>query len=162
METGFDLAIHGGWLPDSDHKARKLASFREIAVASPVLVGDYPKKGDLDQLQTLPFIAHRALRDPTTWQIKDKAGQIHKRRFYSPIHMDSTQAITETAFTGAGFAILPDYAITPYLKSGELINLLPNHTLREGGIYAVLPSQKFRSIAVDKFLDLLIETFRKV
>lgn len=160
METGFDLAIHGGWLRDSDHKARKLASFQEVAVASPDLLARYAKKGELELLQDLPFIAHRALYDPTSWQIKDRQGQVHDRRFIARIHMDSTHAIAETVLAGAGFAILPDYAIAPQLKSGQLINLLPNHSLREGGIYAVLPNQKFRSIAVIKFLDMLVEAFR--
>lgn len=160
METGFDLAIHGGWLPDSDHKARKLAGFQEVAVASPALLSNHPDKSDLELVQALPFIAHRALRDPTNWRINDLQGGAHDLRFEARIHMDSTQAITETILAGAGFAILPDYSITPYLDNGQLINLLPNHRLREGGIYAVLPNQKFRSVAVVKFLEMLTDRFR--
>lgn len=153
VQQRYDLAFRIGWLKDSSNRARKLRSFREIAVCTPATLARQSIEVPKD-LATLPFIANGALDGEAQWTFQ----QGKKRRsvtMQTAMTMNITLAIREALLTGGGFAIFPDVLVQKDIEAGRLVRLLPHWTLREGGIYAVTPPGRLRSSAVRTFLDMV-------
>jgi DNA-binding transcriptional LysR family regulator len=55
--------------------------------------------------------------------------------------------------------MLPTYQVAPLLRSGELIELLPEFSLDELGIHAVYASRRQQPVIMRRFLDFLAECF---
>ncbi|CAM2011313.1 LysR family transcriptional regulator [Acanthopleuribacter pedis] len=155
VETQLDLAVRVGWLRESSHKARKLCDFREIPFASPAFLAEHGPIETPADLAALPFIENRVLPHPTRWTFYDKAEQSHQVTCEAALSFDATPAIRSVVATGVGFGILPDFAVLPAIAGGELVRLLPDYHLRQGGVYLVFPNQRFRSAALVKFCELL-------
>ena len=65
----------------------------------------------------------------------------------------------QAARVGAGIALLPTYLVAPYIRSGELVALLPEYKAVELGIYGVYASRKHMPAALRTMLDFLVEYF---
>jgi DNA-binding transcriptional LysR family regulator len=107
------------------------------------------------ELQSLDFIANMSLSDPLQWAFEDQEKQGVSVKLANTLSIDSAPAILEAVKGGAGVAILPDFLVREDLHTGKLIQVLPNWTLPEGGIFAVYPASKFRPVKVTAFVDML-------
>jgi DNA-binding transcriptional LysR family regulator len=76
-------------------------------------------------------------------------------RVQARITVDVTTAVHAAVLAGGGVSVLPDYAVAADLGAGRLVRLLPEWKLRSGGIYALLPSARFRPAKISRFLELL-------
>ena len=72
--------------------------------------------------------------------------------------LDTSAALLQALKADAGLSVLPDYSVYDALKAGELKVVLPDWTLRAGGIYVVYPPARFRPAKVSKFVEILVET----
>jgi len=63
-----------------------------------------------------------------------------------------TLAIRAYVAAGFCFTVLPDFLARDDLKEGRLTRLLPDWSLRSGGIFAVTPPNRVRSNALQRFL----------
>ncbi len=155
MSGELDLAIRVGWLRDSGLIARKIGGFQQVLVGA---VKDVAKLGAIEhpaELQSLDFIANMSLSDPLQWAFEDQEKQGVSVKLANTLSIDSAPAILEAVKGGAGVAILPDFLVREDLHTGKLIQVLPNWTLPEGGIFAVYPASKFRPVKVTAFVDML-------
>ena len=57
---------------------------------------------------------------------------------------------------GAGIAGLPVMISEEAVRSGRLVELLPEARLPVGEVYAIYPSRRFQAMKVKAFLDFLI------
>lgn len=160
IKEGIDLSIRAGWLKDSGQQARKLGSFEQWLLAAP----SYLEQAGIPQhpadLATMRFIAFTPLNQPQQWsfsQTNPHTGVTEQQSQYlqAPLKTSSTQTITALMLAGAGMGILPDYSARDLVSSGQLIRLLPNWRLAQGGIYAVYPPGRFRPARVTAFVDFL-------
>ena len=62
----------------------------------------------------------------------------------------------EAALAGAGISGLPVMISEEALRSGRLVELLPDARLPIGELYAVYPSRRFQAMKVKTFLDFLM------
>jgi DNA-binding transcriptional LysR family regulator len=62
----------------------------------------------------------------------------------------------EAAVAGAGIAGLPVMISEDAVRSGRLVELLPEARLPVGEVYAIYPSRRFQAMKVKAFLDFLI------
>lgn len=150
-----DLSIRVGWLADSSLKARRLGSFDQVLVASPILKRHLKKIASPDDLAGLPFVANTALPEPSNWKFSERKGGAVTFQASPVLAIDTTQAVHAAILQGAGISVLPDFTVADDLAAGRLVQLLPNWRLPAGGIHAVFPSAKFRPPRVAKFVDLL-------
>jgi DNA-binding transcriptional LysR family regulator len=74
---------------------------------------------------------------------------------------NNVQAATEAAIRGVGFARLPLWSASPFLKSGELVALLDNYKVvsRADYIYALHPEKLSVSPKVRLFVEHLTSNF---
>ncbi|MET3600780.1 LysR family transcriptional regulator [Martelella mangrovi] len=162
VENRFDLAFRVGWLRDSTNIARKLADFEQFLVASPELMDGREAPAEPNDLLALPFITNRALGGGDRWTFRHESRPAQDVALLSTIRVDVTMGVNACVKAGGGFAIMPDLLVKDALRDGSLIRLLPDYTLRRGGIFAVFPPTPFRSAATRQFLQLMENHLRTV
>jgi len=171
IEAGIDVAIRTGVLPDSSLMAKRVASHRRIACGSP----DYFKRNGTPAVPE-DLSAHDSLRlsllPDDKWsftRIGDARKRTHKRT--APQHVlvelkgrlrsDDSEALLELALAGCGVALLPTWLISPALREGRLVHVLPEWEARTGraepAIWAVYPPKKIVSSKVRAFVDFYVD-----
>lgn len=159
----YDLSFRVGWLHDSSNRARKIGTFRELAICSPEAATSFSPRSPHD-LADLPFLAYYGIdRAPRLFTQQDSTQKIERRvevQLHSNATFNITSALREALLKGHYFGILPDFTIKKDLEAGLLKELLPNWQLRVGGIYIVSPPSKLRTQALQLFIDMIIREFQ--
>lgn len=150
----FDMSFRVGWLKDSTNRARKLTSFREIVVCSPELLQQHTINSPED-LAVVPFISNSAIPGESRWQFY-KGESVSEVTFDSVLKVNVTLGVGEAVKAGGCVAILPDFIAAKDLQNKQLVRLVPDWALREGGIYVLNPPGQLRSGAAQAFLDYVI------
>lgn len=151
---GFDVGIRTGWLRDSTMHAVRLRRLEQYVVAAPALVATAAPCREPKDLEHWPWIALTRLRAPLTWSFAQGLNQ-QEIRVTSRIRTNSTAASSALARSGAGATVLADFMVAEALNNGELVRLLPEWSLPEGGVYAVYPSSRHVPERVRQLLDFL-------
>jgi len=105
-------------------------------------------------------VANSALKTPENWIFSSAKGLHDPVQVHAAIRLDATLAVREAVCQGAGFSVLPDYAVATELAQGRLVHLLPAWTLPSGGIYVVYPAARFRPAKIKRFVEVLTERHR--
>lgn len=167
IDSGIDLAIRIGSLPDSQLMARKLAEHRRIVCASPAYVARHGAPAmpeELDSHQVLRF----ALASDDKWWLVGRSGPGQKYReiavrLHGAIRANDTESILGLAMAGCGVALLPNWSVNEALKAGELVHLLPDWQAQvgrsHGAVWAIYPPKKKVSSKVRAFVDFYAEIF---
>lgn len=158
VAEGVDVAIRIGRLTDSSHRAALIAPFDEwLAVAPGFFSGGLPQVPE--QLSDCPFIGLSVLPNPLNWTFTRAGFASVSLRFRAAIMTNTSLAVQAAARSGAGIAVLPDYALKDDMVSGRLVRLLPEWSLPGGGIYAVFPALVQRSQKVSVFIEALKQRY---
>lgn len=152
IEDRFDLAFRIGWLSDSANLAKKLGEFEEVAICSPHTYSKL-KITEPKDLETVPFLRSQAFSNKTDWTF-NKAKKSQTITTENCAEMNITLALKAYVTNAFCYTIIPDFLVHDELRSGTLKRLLPQWSLRKGGIYTVTPPSRVRSNALQKFLDM--------
>lgn len=159
VAEGFDVAIRAGTLRDSSLKARRVASFQNMLVASPEYVaaqGEPSHPNELPKHQCLAFVRPSASSD---WTLR-KGKQIETVRPEGPLSADNSETLLLAAIHSSGIAMLPDWLAGPALLNGELIDVLPTwRSSEEGGVFAVMPPGPLLPAKTRVFVDEIVGVF---
>jgi DNA-binding transcriptional LysR family regulator len=156
-----DMAVRVGWLEDSSFVARRIGSFRQLLVCAPSFAGALSGVRKPEDLQTLPFVANTALREPLDWKFSRPKAQPRSVRGRSTFAIEATPAVHAAVLAGAGLSVLPDYVVHADVALGRLLHVLPEWSLPSGGIHAVFPAARLRPAKVTAFLELLTDHERR-
>ena len=154
IEEGYDIAIRMGVLKESTLVARRLCDRREFVVGSPDYFARHPQPRKLAELEQ-----HNCLigsRDH--WLFLDK-GARKDLVVTGNWHANSGPALVDAALRGIGLAQLPDYYVTEYLASGQLIPVLDEYQFIDTGVWVLYPQQRYLAAKVRLFIDFLVEKF---
>lgn len=158
---GFDAAIRGGNLPDSSLKARKLMDINHVVVAAPDYLARSPaisRPEDLSAHDALVFTGSVEPLALFTFRRGDERVQASlKTRF----RVNSSLAVKTAVLEGLGVASLPSIYVRQELESGALVQLLPDWSGQERGLYVVYPEQREMSRKLRALLDHLSATFKR-
>ncbi|WP_322008725.1 LysR family transcriptional regulator [Paraburkholderia sp. J12] len=169
VDTGIDVAVRIGVLPDSQLMARRLANHKRVVCASPDHVARHGTPSSPAALEAHPAIRF-ALAGDESWLLvkRSQAGKREKEieiRLHGRLRADDTEAILDLAVAGCGVALLPVWAIGPALRAGSLVQLLPDWeaqaTRTDPAIWGVYPRKKTVSSKVRAFLDFYAELFER-
>jgi DNA-binding transcriptional LysR family regulator len=69
--------------------------------------------------------------------------------------MNIVQAMRVHVIEGVSFTILPNILIERELQENKLVRLLPEWSIRRGGVYTVTPPNRIRSNALQAFLNYI-------
>lgn len=154
IEEGYDIAIRMGVLKESTLVARRLCHRREFVVGSPDYFIRHPQPRTLAELEQ-----HNCLigsRDH--WLFLDK-GARKDLVVTGNWHANSGPALVDAALRGIGLAQLPDYYVTEYLASGQLVSVLDEYQFTDTGVWVLYPQQRYLAAKVRLFIDFLVEKF---
>lgn len=161
------LVVNEGF--DANIVARPVAHTEWIVCASPAYL---QRHGTPLQPQDLP--PHQYLRFP--WP----AASGHTARGLRLSRLDGSQADVEipmqvvlqstsyealftAALNGAGILVMPKFPVDNYLKSGALVQLLPDWIFGRFTVYVALPTRKLIPARTRAFLDFATEmTFKPI
>jgi len=155
IEDRYDLAFRIGWLTDSSNLARKLLDYETIAVCSPKTAKRINAKHPQD-LNDVPFINSEVFSSQSFWTF-ERNGKSENVTARVVSEMNINLAIKACVIEGYSYTIFPDFLVQQELNDGRLEHLLPDWSMRKGGVYTVTPPSRIRSNALQRFLDMTYE-----
>lgn len=161
VADGIDLSFRMGWLRDSSQRAIKLGEFRQFVLASPAYLKMHGTPTQPQELREHAWLALSLLPTPLTWKFNNSQGQSQTVHMKSRLQADAPSALLGLIEQGAGISTLEEISALASIKSGKLIQLLPDWTLPSGGIYAVLPPGRHVPARVRAFIDFYREFISK-
>lgn len=158
VEEGFDVAVRVARLPSSSLVSRKLSSTRMVLCATPHYLKEHgtPKHpSDLAQHQVL---AYTLLATGESWGFEGPEGPVAVR--VAPrMHSNSGDTCRAAALGHRGIILQPTFLIADELRSGLLVEVLPQYRSLELGIYALYPTRKHVLPKVRLLIDYLAQSF---
>jgi len=125
-EGGYDLAIRTGELQDAAHLVtRRLARQRMIVCAAPSYLEAHGAPAQLADLADHDGLIYRWSGRVRPWLFPREAGPAAEVMPRHRLRLDDLEAIADAATLGMGLAWLPSWLARERLKSGELVELLP-------------------------------------
>lgn len=152
---GFDVAVRIARLPDSSLRALQIGRVSTWLVASPALLGTRPAPRTLEAAAQYPFVALSVLPNPLVRTFTGPGGQRRAVRLKPALWVNTAVAVREAALSGAGIALMSDFAATRDLAEGRLLRLVPNWTLPSRGIHVVFAPSAYQSKRLRVFIEAL-------
>jgi DNA-binding transcriptional LysR family regulator len=151
VEEGYDIVIRVGVPADSSLIARRLAPARLMIVGSPDYLrrNGMPKSpADLKRHNCLGY-AYWSLRDE--WQLTPPRGKPERVRVSGSLVANNGDALRVAALEGVGLIQQPTFSICDDLRDGRLVQVLPDHAIRELTVHALYapgaaPNAKIRAL----------------
>lgn len=155
----WDIIVHIGQLADSTLTQKKLAPNRRFLCASP----DYlARAGTPEQLNDLHTHACGVIRedqaDVTVWTAVDQHGQHHAIRIQPAFASNDGAVVKSWAREGLGIVQRSEWNVAADLAEGQLARVLPNLTLPDADIVALLNPGTLRTARVQHMLEALSKT----
>ena len=152
IAEGFDCAIRGAYLQDSNLIAKRVGPIHGKLVASPDYIEAHGSPETLDEL-----VAHQALMQGTeAWQLTD-GDKIITVRPQGRFKADNGTALVAAAVAGLGIAYLPDWLTHEHVASGALVPVMTRHPPPPAGAYVVRPPGQHPARKIRVLTELLIE-----
>lgn len=119
-----DLLLHIGHLPDRRLVAARIAKQRRILCAAPNYQAKRGKIQSPEDLARHPCLIHTRLAPTGVWHCWSgkNMGTI---RVAGPLAANSSDILSEAAVSGMGVTLLSSWAVHDDLRSGKLVELLP-------------------------------------
>lgn len=157
VDERIDLAIRITNDLDDQLIARQLSVCRSVVCASPAYLREHGTPVHADELLLHQCLTHY-YHGKNVW-VFERNGEQVSYPVRSAIGANEVTVLMQAARAGAGIALLPTYLAAPYIRSGELVALLPDYKAVELGIYGVYASRKHMPAALRTMLDFLVEYF---
>lgn len=159
VNEGIDIALRVRSSLDDDPSLviRRFANTEQHLFATQAYLNEY---GDIKHPEDLAH--HRILsmiEDHLDQQITVYNTQNHQKKIkINPVVMGSDlQMLANLVSQNCGVALLPDTVANSFIKSGQLIRVLPDWKAPHGIFHAVYPSKRGMLPAVRVLIDFLVE-----
>lgn len=160
VEEGYDLAVRITNMSPSALVSRKLADTRMVLCASPKYLrrrGTPKRPEDLAKHQ---IISYSYWSGGDHWEFAGPAGA-ESVRVSACIHTNDGDTCRAAALDHQGVILQPDFLVGSDLRSGALVELMPQFRSAQIGIHAVYPSRRHLSIKVRRLIDFLVAAFER-
>lgn len=158
VEEGYDLAIRIASLVDSSLIARRIASTRVRACASPAYLARRGVPAHPRELAGHDCLGYAYSGAGGVWSFEGPDGPVEVRA-RTETRANNGDFLRILALHGHGIVLLPAFLIPDDLAAGRLVELLPDYAAPELGIFAVYPSRKYLSAKVRTLVDFLVQRF---
>jgi DNA-binding transcriptional LysR family regulator len=161
VESGFDLAIRFGALPDRRLNARRIMSNRRFLCASPKYLERHGTPRTLADLAKHRCIIHRQNDDAYgIWRFvhKDHTEVI---KVHGSLSSNDGDIVLGWALDGHGILIRSEWDAAKYLDSGRLRVVLPEFQLPSADLFVYYAGRANQPVRTRAFIDFLVEHFKK-
>lgn len=163
VQEGFDCVLRLGPIRDETLIARPLGLLRMANAGSPGYLERHGVPRSLDDLQRQ---AHRAIHfstmlgsKPYGWEYPDKDGYA-TLHLPGTLHVNSAQTYEAAALAGLGLIQAPLLGIGPYLKSGALVEVMPDLRRRALAVSLVVAHRSNLSRRVRVFMKWIEDVLK--
>ena len=154
VDEGAELAIRIGHLEDSAMRARPLARFERVCVASRAYLEKHGSPSSPDDLKEHDCLIYTLLSTGTNWRFKDSDVPISGR-----LRVNSPEAIREYVNAGLGIAQGPQWLYEEGLRSGNLQLLLNEYVAPPVPIQIVYLANRLLPQRAIVFMDFMADIF---
>lgn len=160
ISEGFDMAIRVGELEDSSLRARKICETRRRMIAAPSYFERYGRPQKIDDLNDHKLLHYSNSSSNNVWKLTAPSGEKRQVRTEGWLTVNDGQSLLNAAVGGLGIAYLPSFLYAESLRSGLLVDVIPDLPVETQGIYAVYPPGRYIQPKVRAFIDFLVERFK--
>lgn len=160
VEEGYDLAVRIGNLPSSTLVSRKLASTRMVLCASPAYLKKHGRPKNPADIAGHAVLAYSLLATGDQWELEGPKGTVSVQ-VHPVLRTNSGDTCRAAALKHQGIILQPSFLVDADLRSGELVEFMPDYRSVEFGIYAVYPSRQFVSAKVRLLIEFLAKALGK-
>lgn len=162
-EDLFDVCVRFGPPPDTRVIARNLAPNRRLLCAAPAYLARHgvPKVPN-DLLRHRCIGIRQGEEAYGVWRLASGRGGTAKSetvKVRGQLSTNDGEVAVRWALDGHGILMRAEWDIERYLKSGRLVQVLPQWHTPDADIHAVYPQQHQRSARVRAFVDFLATSF---
>jgi len=161
IQEGIDCVIRVGELEDSSLVARKIGTYQQITVASPLYLrrnGTPGSISDLDQHYAANYFSNCTGKVSALNFVVD--GRLEEVCMKGDVAVNDVEAHLQSGLDGMGIIQAARFLTLPYLQSGRLREILPHYPAPTMPISLVYPTSRHLSLTVRVFVDWTAELFR--
>lgn len=154
LAEGVDCVIRLGHLPESSMVGRVIAQMEIVICASPAYLDAHGTPQTFDDLtghKAVNYFAGRGHR-PMPWQIPDSDG-LKEIVLNSGVMVNDTEAFIASTLAGLGLAQGPGACMAEHLKSGALVEVLPDARKLRRPLSVMYPARRHLAPQVRAFID---------
>ena len=161
-DDAFDVCIRFGEPPDARVLARRLAPNRRLVCAAPAYLAAHgtPKvPSDLAQHNCLGI--RQGDEAYGVWRFVDRHQQLTDTvKVRGNLNTNDGEIAVNWALDGHGILMRAEWDIARYLRSGRLVQVMPDHGTPPADICAVYPQRHQTAARVRVFVDFLAQAFK--
>ena len=157
-EQGVDLAIRVGEITDPALIAKRIGIVRRVTIASPAYLKAHGTPRRPADLADHNCIVYTRLATGNRWIFESADGPLTvevKGRYRA----DNSEAVREGVLAGLGIAVIPAFAFSGEIESGQVKTLLKSNEPKPLPMNAVYPSRRFVPLKVRAMIDYLAHEF---
>lgn len=159
VEDGYDLAIRIAHLSDSSLVSRPLARTRMVLCTSPHYLARRGTPSHPRELAHHDVISYTYWSSGDVWRFQGPKGAVAVQT-RSRIHANNGDTCRAAALAHQGIILQPDFLIHEDLRAGTLVEIMPEFTAAELGIFAIYPTRKQLPLKVRGLVDFLVDALR--
>jgi len=152
IEQGIDVAIRGGLEPDPTQVARQIGTVHYALAASPDYIAVRGMPESIAALAQHDCIVASKMSGQTVWKLTGPHGA-EEVQVSGRFHANMMHPLLDAMLAGVGIGLLPTTATAPYVREGQLVEVLPEYSTSVAGIYLVYSSRRQQPRAVTAFID---------
>ncbi len=154
IEEGLDLSIRITADLQPGDIVRSLGHCRLLTLASPDYLSAHGTPRHPEELRHHECLVYSINAKGTSWPYRVQ-GQLQSFAVRGRIQANNGLALVQAAAQGMGITSQPDFMAEPFLKSGEVVQILQDFEAPPLGIYAVLPSNRYIPHRVNVLIEHL-------
>ncbi len=161
VDEGYDVAIRIGRLADSSLIAKRLCAMPGHIVGSPAYLAKHGTPRVPADLQQHNCLLYSLSTTGDVYHFRDGDRDI-AMKIDGTLRANNGDVLMEAVRQGVGLAYMPAFLTGCDLRSGALVEVLPEFRAPSGAISAVYPHNRHLSVKVRVLVDFLVEHFAEV
>ena len=159
IAEGIDVALRIGVLDDSALRARRLLDVRTVVAAAPGYLARAGTPTHPRELEHHQAILYSHVASPALWHFSHPLEGRCTVRMSGRLRTDNADVATPALLAGAAIAREPEFLIWDELRSGALVELLPEWSSAAAGLHVLTPPSPVRPARVTALIDFLAARF---
>lgn len=160
IDESIDISIRITDRLDPGDIVRKLGEARLLTVASPEYLNRHGRPGHPSDLTGHRCLGYSSMSTNRPW-VFSVDGEL--QNFFLPycLQANNGDALAEAARQGGGIAVLPEFIVAELVDDESLEVILEEFEAPAGGVYALLPSNRYVPSSVRVLIDFLVAELDK-
>ena len=155
IKQGFDVGFRASSTGvDSNYIGKPIYTFTLHIVTSPQYLQQIGGVDSPQSLSALNCFVYSLAMNKDMWPIDGGV------KVSGSIKANNTIFLREALLQGQGVGLVPSFVCKEQLKSGELIELFPEHKLPRLSFYVLYPSREHTPVKLMKFVDFMTQWFK--